>query len=187
MPRKTRPNDHEPVMTGSRALVALGSNQGDPAATVVAAMTRLRREFGSRSWRESGLWRTAPVNCPPGSPDFVNAVVAFEYGFETADATAALTLLEALLALEREWGRPDRRAQNAPRPLDLDLLLFGDLRLDLPECTLPHPRALDRRFVLEPAAEVAPSWIWPGTGRSVRALCEALREAPGSEVVERLV
>jgi len=171
--------------TGSGVLVAIGSNQGDPAGTVAAAIARLRRDFGGRAWRESALWRTTPVDCPPGSPDFVNAVVAFDSGVP-ADPAAAVTLLETLLALECEWGRPAVRPRNAPRPLDLDLLLFGDLRLDLTECTLPHPRALDRRFVLEPAAEVAPSWIWPGTGRSVQALRDALRAAPADERLERL-
>jgi len=149
----------------SMVLVGLGSNQGDSAATVRAAMERLG-EFAAGELRRSSLWRTSPVNCPPGSADFINAAVAFA-------AAATLTperLLGALKDLEREFGRARNQARNAPRELDLDLLLFGQEIRDSHDFTLPHPRAVDRLFVLAPARQVLPDAIWPGTRRTISQL-----------------
>jgi 2-amino-4-hydroxy-6-hydroxymethyldihydropteridine diphosphokinase len=159
-------------------LIAIGSNQGNSVAIVRAAMDRLAT-FARGPLVRSSLWRTSPVDCPPGSNDFVNAAVAFE----PLDTLTPERLLDRLKQIEREFGRTPVSVRNAPRELDLDLLVFRDARRSTPEFTLPHPRATNRRFVLAPAAEVAPDLEWPGTGRTVRELLSAL---DSNECVELL-
>lgn len=159
-------------------LVGLGSNRGDCAVILARAMTCLEG-FARGTLRRSSIWRTSPVDCPPGSADFLNAVVAF-------DGRHALTpeiLLYRLKLLERRFGRQETPVRNAPRELDLDLLLFDDEQRNSDQFQLPHPRATDRRFVLAPAAEVAPDLLWPGTGQSIAQLLEELHT---DEVVEKL-
>ncbi len=132
-------------------------------------------------FRTSSLWRTSPVDCPPGSRDFINAVAAF-----ATDAPSPEWLLSRLKALERRYGRPSAPVRNAPRELDLDLLLFGDVVRRTERLTLPHPRALERGFVMRPAAEAAPEWTWPGAGRTIADMArglttdETLRRLPQS-------
>ena len=126
-------------------------------------------ELSDAGFRASSLWRTSPVDCPPGSGDFVNAVALL-----VVDSTAPEALLKGLKAMERRYGRNSAPIRNAPRELDLDLLLFGDEECRSEELTLPHPRANARRFVMVPAAEVAPDWIWPGTDRSISEIAESL-------------
>lgn len=141
-------------------------------------MSRLA-EFADGEVCCSGLWRTSPVDCPPGSDDFINAAAAF-------DARAGLTpeaLLSALKAIEVEYGRGAAIVRNAPRELDLDLLLFDEETRDTAHFTLPHPRAVDRLFVLAPAEEVLPDAVWPGTGRTIRTLRAELET---DEAVERI-
>lgn len=165
--------------TAAVAIVALGSNCGDSPTLVHAAMDRLAA-FSLTPPRRSSLWRSAPVDCPPGSPWFVNAVVALTpLPGETPES-----LLDKLLALERAFGRRPKRVLNEPRPLDLDLIVFGAERRATPRLTLPHPRAAERRFVLAPLAEIAPDLQPPGWPAPVRRLLEQL---PAGEVVERLV
>jgi 2-amino-4-hydroxy-6-hydroxymethyldihydropteridine diphosphokinase len=152
-------------------LVALGSNRGETIAVVRGAIDDLAR-FAHGAVRASHLWRTSPVDCPPGSADFINAVVAF-------DAREGLTsdaLLDQLKALEREYGRDALTVPNAPRELDLDLLLFGSETRSSARLTLPHPRAHLRRFVLAPAAEVAADVVWPGLGATVGELLASLAD-----------
>jgi 2-amino-4-hydroxy-6-hydroxymethyldihydropteridine diphosphokinase len=159
-------------------LIGIGSNRGDSVRIVTSAIGRLDA-FAAGAVRASSLWRTSPVDCPPGSADFVNAAAAFE-------ARPGLTpesLLASLKAIEAEYGRPAERERNAPRELDLDLLLFDAERRQAPDFVLPHPRAVDRLFVLAPAAEVAAGVVWPGTGRTISALLEHLET---SERVSRL-
>lgn len=159
-------------------LIGLGSNRGDSRRIVLEAMARLA-EFAAGEVRCSNLWRTSPVDCPPGSADFINAAAAFA-------ARSDLTpegLLRALKSIEVEYGRGAPTVRNAPRELDLDLLLFDDQTRDTETFTLPHPRAVDRLFVLAPAEEVLPDAVWPGTGSTIRALRAALET---DEAVERL-
>jgi len=120
------------------------------------------------TWRRSSLWQSTPVDCPPGSPLFVNAAVAFE----TLDAETPESLLSSLQELEREFGRRPKRVLNEPRPLDLDLIAFGNEIRTSPQLTLPHPRAPLRRFVLEPLNEIAPDFVLPGQLLAVRELLE---------------
>jgi 2-amino-4-hydroxy-6-hydroxymethyldihydropteridine diphosphokinase len=143
----------------TRAYVALGANLGDPAATVRAACAALARIAGARLVAASSLYRTAPVGLRD-QPDFINAVAALD-----VDSTVlpAPTFLAALFAIEVEFGRV-RTVRNAPRTLDLDLLLYGDARNDDPALTLPHPRLAERAFVLAPLAEIAPQLEIAGLG-----------------------
>ncbi len=140
-----------------RCFIALGANLGDPVATVNAAIFALRSLPHTEFIAASSLYRTAPVGLKH-QPDFINAVV------ELAAVASAPTLLESLFALEERFGRR-RSARNAPRTLDLDLLLYGDLVSADPQLTLPHPRLHQRAFVLAPLAEIAPRLMIPGRGR----------------------
>ncbi len=126
--------------------------------------------------RASSLWRSEPLG-DSTQPWYVNAVVELE---ASGDPHA---LLARLRALERAAGRPDTRPKNAPRVLDLDLLLFGDAVVKSAELTVPHAGLTRRRFVLAPLAELAPSLVPPGETRSVAAL---LRDLDDPLRVEKL-
>jgi 2-amino-4-hydroxy-6-hydroxymethyldihydropteridine diphosphokinase len=139
------------------AFVALGANIGDPTATVLAAFAALANLPESRVARCSSLYRTAPVGLR-NQPDFINAVAVLETTLPPE------SLLDALLDLEARFGRV-RRDRNGPRTLDLDLLLYDDIELELPRLTLPHPRLHLRAFVLYPLAEVAPGITLPRRGK----------------------
>ncbi len=152
-------------------LVALGSNLGDSADLVRAAFDRLETLSAAPVVRSS-LWSSAPVDCPPGSPRFVNAA---------ARLTARIgdtpeQFLRELQALEREFGRVSKKVHNESRPLDLDLIAWGDGVRDTPELVLPHPRAHRRRFVLEPLSEIAPDFRLPGQRQTVRELSTEVRK-----------
>lgn len=138
------------------AYVALGANLGDPTATLQAAIPLLGDLPETRLLATSSLYRTAPVGLAH-QPDFINGVVALE---TTLDAGA---LLNALFAVEERFGRR-RSVPNAPRTLDLDLLLLGDQISDDAFVIIPHPRMHLRAFVLEPLAEIAPDLVVPGHG-----------------------
>lgn len=132
------------------AYIALGANLGDPVATVRAALQALHTLPHTEVVAASSLYRTAPWEA--SGPDFINAVA------EVRTTLAPLALLHALQALEQQAGR-ERPYRNAPRTLDLDVLLYGDVRVDTPELTVPHPRMLERAFVLVPLAELAPARV----------------------------
>lgn len=140
----------------NRAYVALGANLGAPQAMVRAGIAALDSLPLTRLQAASSLYLTAPVGLLD-QPDFVNAVAAVETGLE------AEALLAALLDLEQARGRV-RSVANAPRTLDLDLLLYNDQVLNSPRLTLPHPRLHLRAFVLAPLAEIAPDLQLPGRG-----------------------
>ena len=141
----------------SLAYIALGANLGDPAATVNAAFAALNRLPHSRLLAKSALYRTAPVGIAD-QPEFVNAAARLE------TTLAPEALLDALLDIEQAFGRV-RAERNGPRTLDLDLLLYDELRLATPRLILPHPRLHLRAFVLQPLAELAPDLALPGRGR----------------------
>lgn len=132
------------------AHVALGANLGDARATVSDAIAALDRLPQTRLLRASGLYRSAPWEA--SGPDFINAVAAVETGLDAHE------LLRALQALELQAGR-ERPYRNAPRTLDLDLLLYGDAVIDTPDLSVPHPRLRERAFVLLPLAEIAPALV----------------------------
>ena len=143
-------------MTRVTAYVALGANLGDPVAQVMAGLAALAALPRTRLLSQSSLYRTAPVGYA-GQPDFINAAAA------VATALRPRELLAALLATERRHGRV-RDFANAPRTLDLDLLLYGDLQLQEEGLTIPHPRLHERAFVLAPLAEIAPDCVVPARG-----------------------
>ena len=130
------------------AYVGIGSNLHDPRAQVLAALDELDKLPHTRVVRQSSLYRTAPIG-HEAQPDFINAVAQLETGLP------AERLLAELQDVERRHGRR-RSFRNAPRTLDLDLLLFGDARLSSPQLTVPHPRMQERAFVLAPLLEIAP-------------------------------
>lgn len=160
------------------AWVALGSNLGDSARALMAASKRLA-SLSLQPLRCSSIWETAPVACPPGSPSFLNAVVEL---VPAADWSAE-DLLDELQALERAFGRRPKQVLNEPRPLDLDLIAFGAHQCRSARLILPHPRAVRRRFVLAPLAEIAPGLVLPGQTKSIRQLLAELRT---DDVVRRL-
>lgn len=143
-------------MPEATAFVALGANLDQPAAHIERAADELDRLPGTRLLRLSSLYQSKPVGYVT-QPDFINAVAALH------TRLAPRELLDALLAIERRHGR--RRAfKNAPRTLDLDLLLYDDLCLYEPGLCLPHPRMNERAFVLVPLLEIAPDIGIPGHG-----------------------
>jgi len=151
------------------AFIALGSNLGDPKQYVIRAMDRLQ-ELSDFPLFRSSLWQSTPVDCPPGSPMFINAVVGFVPGAnETPER-----LLDRLQSLEQEFGRRPKMALNEPRPLDLDLIAFRQEIRHSERLTLPHPRAHLRRFVLQPLSEIAADLVLPGQVLSVRQLLGTL-------------
>ena len=160
-----------------RAYIGMGGNlaswAGLPEATLAAAALRL--ESLGRVVRRSSLYSTAPVGFA-GPPRFVNAVVELEMELEPRE------LLEGLLAIEREFGR-ERAAgfPNGPRTLDLDILLFGDLKIREPRLEIPHPRLTERLFVLTPLNEIAAGIVVPGHGENVAQLLTGLLQGSKHE------
>ena len=150
-----------------RAFVALGSNLGDPQATVQAALVALRGLPRSSMVAASSLYLSAPVGLH-NQPDFINAVAAIDTQLG-ADA-----LLEELFAIEARFGRK-REFQHAPRTLDLDLLLYGNETRSAARLTLPHPRMHERAFALLPLVEIAPDTLIPGHGPAATML-ESVRD-----------
>ena len=155
------------------AYIALGANLDQPRQQVETALGELARLPDTRLAHTSGLYRSKAVG-PAEQPDYVNAVARLR------TALAPCALLDALLAIEHRHGRA-RTFRNAPRTLDLDILLYADLRLDQPGLHLPHPRMHERAFVLAPLLEVAPDCVIPGRG-AARGLLAAL----GAGDVQRL-
>ena len=135
--------------------------------------------FAATPSRRSSLWKSSPVDCPPGSPPFVNAAVAFE---TAADETPE-SLFARLQQMEKKSGRRRKKVLNEPRPLDLDLIAFGGETRASPGLILPHPRAHLRRFVLAPLKEIAPGFILPGQTKTIRRLLSGLKTG---EVITRL-
>ncbi len=145
------------------AYLGLGSNLGDRRAALDAAVRRLRAEPGLRVLAVSAYYETAPVDCPPGSGDYLNAAAAVETDRDPHD------LLKLLHRIEQQLGRV-RTGDNSPRTLDLDLLLYGDRVIDTPELIVPHPRLHERAFVLVPLADLDEDAIHPVLGKSISEL-----------------
>lgn len=145
-----------------RAVIGLGANLGDPAAQLRTAIAAIGRIADTRVLAVSSFYRTAPVGFL-AQPEFVNAAVTVE------TTLAPRALLDALQAIEAAAGR-ERRFKDAPRTLDLDLLLYGDRVADEPGLTIPHPRLHERAFALAPLVEIAPDAEVPGHGRAADLL-----------------
>lgn len=134
--------------------IGLGANLGDAPARLQWALERIGQWPQVKLTGCSSLYRSKPIDCAPGDPDFFNAVVALQTRW------TSMALLEALQCLELEAGR-ERPYRNAPRSLDLDLLLYGQAQMDSPRLVVPHPRMGARAFVLMPLAEIAPERVPP--------------------------
>ena len=155
------------------AWIGLGANLGDAAATLRAAFAALSAMPRTRLLARSSLYCSAPIDA--GGPDYLNAVA------QIATGLSAHELLAQLQSIERDHGRL-RPFRNAPRTLDLDLLLYGDEIVVAPELVVPHPRLRLRAFVLVPLAELEPELVIPGLGPVSRLLSEV-----GAQAIERLV
>ena len=154
------------------AYIGIGANLGDARANVEDALTRLAALPATRVTARSSLWKTAPIDS--SGDDYINAVARIDTSLAPAD------LLDAVRAIELAHGR-ERPYRNAPRTLDLDILLYGDARIDTPSLTVPHPRMHQRAFVLAPLAEIAPDAVIADIG----ALADLL-PAVADQAIERL-
>jgi 2-amino-4-hydroxy-6-hydroxymethyldihydropteridine diphosphokinase len=154
------------------AYIGIGANLGDARAHVDDAVARLGLLSGSRLLRTSPYYRSAPIDS--SGDDYVNAVAAVDTRLSAQD------LLDALHAIEADHGR-ERPYRNAPRTLDLDLLLYGDQVIATVTLTVPHPRMLERAFVLRPLLDIAPAIVVPGRGRAA-----AFFSGVATQVIERL-
>jgi 2-amino-4-hydroxy-6-hydroxymethyldihydropteridine diphosphokinase len=152
-----------------RAGIALGSNLGDRIGHLRAAMDALRAiATPGEPFLRAPVYQTEPLHCPPDSPDFLNTVV------EISHDGGALELLEKTRDIERTMGRSMCAQRNAPRVIDIDLLYHGDSVMETGTLVLPHPRIGERRFVLQPLAEIRPDLVLPGRTTTVRELLQTL-------------
>ena len=157
-------------MTTVTAYIALGANLNDPVSQVISGFAALASLPCTRLTKKSSLYRAAPVGYAD-QPDFINAVA------EVQTALPPRELLAALLATEERHGRV-REFANAPRTLDLDVLLYGDAHVHEAGLTIPHPRMHERGFVLVPLEEIAPDCVIPGRGN----VAELLRVIDASDI-----
>ena len=149
--------------------IALGSNLGDRAAELDAGIAFLRSLSAYDRIRESSRIVTVPVDCPPGSEPFLNAIAEIEV---EPDILPPRELLKQLQSFELSRGRLPEREINTPRPLDLDIIYYGDWVIHDQDLVIPHPRAAMRWFVLEPLSHLCPDLILPGQIRTVRQLLD---------------
>lgn len=172
------PAEHAPAGTRTTACIALGSNLGDRAGHIRSALEAIAATPGVRLQAASRMVETDPVG-PVPQGNYLNAAAV------VSTSLSCRALLDRLLEIERARGR-DRTAEQrwGPRTLDLDLLLFGDQIISEPGLVVPHPRLHERAFVLIPLAEVAPEFIVPTLGRTVRSLLDGLRSASPSALTE---
>lgn len=163
-----------------RVGLGLGSNVGDRLAQLQRARAYLVGLSREQWHRCAPLYETDPVDCPAGSAPFLNTVIEIEF------EGAARTLLRKIKAYEQARGRDPNAPRNAPRPIDIDILFFGDLEIQDADLIVPHPRLAQRRFVLVPLATLAPQRIIKGTGRTVQQLLRALpTEGPSVRLVQQ--
>jgi 2-amino-4-hydroxy-6-hydroxymethyldihydropteridine diphosphokinase len=149
------------------AYIALGANLGDRRGNVRTALEMLGQKAGIHVTKVSSMMENPAVGGPVDSPPFINAAA------EVVTTLSAAELLEVLLGVEQELGRV-RQEKWGPRAIDLDLLLYGDEVIEAPGLTVPHPLLHERRFVLEPLAEIAPGMVHPVLGQAVRGLLEGM-------------
>ena len=155
--------------TSRKIAILLGGDLGDEQKVFSAAIRGLA-DGGVENIQTSSLYRTKPVDCVPGTPDFYNQAVTGSW------RGTPLELLKLTQGLERAAGRPEKHRSDEARVLDCDIILFGDEVVDLPKLQIPHPRAQSRVFVLEPLAEIAGDWRFP-EGNTVAEALEKLKSS----------
>lgn len=153
------------------AYIGVGSNLGDRLGNLRKAKRLLSEKPGFEEIRTSPFYETEPVGGPADSPKYLNGVWEIKTGLSPAE------MLEALRDIENTFGRT-REYADAPRTLDLDLLVWGDMVLDEGDLKLPHPRMHERFFVMKPFSDLAPQWVHPGYKKSAKQLMEALLANP---------
>jgi 2-amino-4-hydroxy-6-hydroxymethyldihydropteridine diphosphokinase len=156
-------------MNRSRCAIALGANLGQPQTTLEAALGVLDRTPQIRLEAHSSWYRTKAIG--PPQPDYINGCAILQTSLSPS------TLMQTLLEIENQFGRV-RRERWGARTLDLDLLLFDDIIMQSTDLTIPHPRMVDRAFVLIPLAEIAPHWAEPIAGHTIQTLARTI-EAQG--------
>lgn len=164
-----------------RAGIALGSNLGDRLGHLRAAIARLQEiATPGEPFLTAPIYQTEPRLCPPDSPDFLNTVVEIDF------AGSPLDLLKHTRSIEQQLGRIPAAERNAPRVIDLDILYVGSETSAGDLLELPHPRIHERRFVLQPLADIRPDLILPGQAQTIAALLAHLPcdEAPLVALVE---
>lgn len=155
------------AITYQRVALALGSNSSNAGEIFLQAVELLAAGgFTTRKLSKSIV--TKPVECPPGTPDFTNAALIGSYTGTPEE------LLELTQSTEEKLGRPRNHAFHAARSCDIDIIIMDDLILNTPELVIPHPRAQERFFVLQPLAEIAPDWLFCNTAKSVSTALEEL-------------
>lgn len=161
--------------------IAPGSNLGDRLHHLQEAVRLLLMVHPTMILRAAApVYETDPVDCPEGSQTFYNTVV------EVACELAPLELLREMRAIEVKLGRPTEHGHHAPRTVDLDMLYAGDTVMEHPDLVLPHPRMTQRRFVLQPLADIRPELVLPGDVRSIMQHLESLQsDEPPLRVVQR--
>jgi len=150
----------------NKIAIALGGNLGDSESIFRSAISELSKN-GVKNIKMSALFSSKPENCPPNSPDFTNAALVGEY------AGLPHELLDLCQTIEIAAGRPQKHGFNAPRTLDLDIILFGSEIINTENLQIPHPRALTRLFVLEPLASLVPDWIFSDTNKNIKQILES--------------
>ena len=153
-----------------RTGVALGSNLGDRFSNLRVAAEAIFH-LAKRRVLSSAIYETDPVNCEPGAPKFLNAVVEFDYDGDAID------LLRKLKQIEVTMGRPTDHERNRSRVIDIDLLYVGENKIDSEQLQLPHPRMHLRRFVLQPLADIRSDLVLPNQLKTVRELLAELSDS----------
>lgn len=149
--------------------IALGSNLGDRLHHLQAAVQMILRTVAGAQLRAAApVYETDPVDCPEGSGSFYNTVIEISADVEP------LALLREMRLIESRLGRPQEHGHHTPRTVDLDILYADDVVMNHPELTLPHPRLHERRFVLQPLADIRPDLVLPGQTKSVAVLLASL-------------
>ena len=154
------------MMVDRLSAIALGSNLGNSLETLESAVATIASTSGILVKGRSHWYQTKAIS-PSPQPDYLNGCVILQTTY------SPIVLLNTLLEIEQQFGRV-RRERNDPRTLDLDLLLFDDIVLNEPELQIPHPRMVERAFVLVPLAEIAPDWIEPISGKAIAELAQAV-------------